>query len=52
MNNNILPVGKDIIKKFSNINIKLEKNPRKIIDETKKLSINFKIMNEGIKIIN
>src|SRR3989338_1393528 len=52
MNNNILPVGKDIIKKFSNINIKLEKNPRKIIDVTKKLSINFKIMNEGIKIIN
>ncbi len=52
MNNNINPLGREILINFSERVIKLEKNPRilKIIKpETKQ--VNFEITNEGIKLI-
>ncbi len=51
MKNDVLPVGKEVLSKFSKTIIKLEKNPRKIVNETNKESINFEIINEGIKIL-
>ncbi len=50
MNNDVQAVGKDILIKFSKTIIKLEKNPRKIINETNKKECKFEIINEGIKI--
>ncbi|MBI2148786.1 AAA family ATPase [Candidatus Woesearchaeota archaeon] len=50
MKNGILPVGKEVINKFTKNIIKLEKNPRKIINEATDKSANFEINNEGIKI--
>ncbi len=52
MNNDVQAVGKDILIKFSKTIIKLEKNPRKIINETNKKNSNFEITNEGIKILH
>lgn len=52
MKDDILPLAKEILTKFSNTIIKLEKNPRKIIFEKPEKKIaNFKIVAEGIKII-
>ena len=52
MNNDVQAVGKDILIKFSKTIIKLEKNPRKIINETNKKNSNFEITNEEIKILH
>lgn len=49
MKDDVLPLAKEILTKFSKTIIKLEKNPRKLISDKKE--INFKIVNEGIKII-
>ena len=51
MNNDVQAVGKDVIKKFSSRIIKLEKNPRKIVNETNKSEVKFEIINEGIKLL-
>ena len=51
MNKGILPVGKEVINRFSKNIIKLEKNPRRIKNETINKSTRFEIVNEGIKII-
>ena len=52
MNNGVQAVGKEILIKFSKSIIKLEKNPRVLIDETNKKQNNFKITNEGIQLGN
>lgn len=49
MNDDVLPLAKEILKKFSKTIIKLEKNPRKLTLDKKE--INFKIINEGIKLL-
>lgn len=49
MKKGILPLAKDILKRFSKTMIKLENNPRRIIGKNKRA--NFEITNEGIKII-
>ncbi len=52
MKDDVLPLAKEILTKFSKTIIKLEKNPRKlIIEKPEKKEIKFKIVNEGIKII-
>ena len=52
MENKIMPLGKDILKKYSDILIKIEKSPRKIIIEKPvKKETKFEIINEGIKLI-
>ena len=51
MKNDVTPLGKDILIKFSNKVIKLEKNPRKItLEKPNKKEIKFNIINEGIKL--
>ena len=49
MQNDVLPLGKEQLKRFSKTIIKLEKNPRKIKLDDKE--INFEIVNTGIKIL-
>lgn len=51
MDNDVFPLGKELLKKYSNRIIKLEKSPRKIILEKENKSVNLEIINEGIKII-
>ncbi len=52
MENEIIPLGYDSIKKFSSTIIKLEKNPRKIkIESPNKKETNFKIISDGIKVL-
>ena len=49
--NNIMPVGRDVLIGLSDTLIKLEKNPRKIImKKPENKEIKFEIVNEGIKI--
>jgi RecA/RadA recombinase len=49
--NNLESVGGNLIKKFCNFIIKLEKNPRKIVMENTKIEYSFEIKNEGVKLI-
>ena len=51
MKDDVLPLGKDILERFSKTIIKLEKTPRKVVvKKPKTIECNFKITNEGIKI--
>lgn len=50
MENEIIPLAKELLVRFSKTLIKLEKNPRKITNETKNKISSFEIVNEGIKI--
>lgn len=50
-NNNINPLGREILSKFSSKIIKLEKDPRKLIlEKPDKKESKFEIINEGIRI--
>ena len=51
MERGISPLAGDLLVRFSKTLIKLEKNPRKIINETKNKETLFEIINEGIKLI-
>jgi DNA repair protein RadB len=51
MEKEIIPLGREKLTNFSKKVIKLEKNPRKIIDETQNKEANLEIMNEGIRLI-
>lgn len=52
MKDDVLPLAKEILTKFSKTIIKLEKTPRKLIlEKPDKKQIKFEIINEGIKIV-
>ena len=52
LENNIMPVGKDVLIKLSDKLIKLEKNPRKLtLEKPENKTIKFEIVSEGIKVL-